>query len=169
MIRFKNGNEHWIAFVGKQNGKPYEIFTGLTDDSRDLPLGIKSGTIVREVEEDGKSRYDFHYKDRFGYPGVLGGISHMFQQEYWNYAKLISGVIRNGMPIVDILSLVKGLNLNDESINTWKNGIERALKQYIPNGTRDESGQKCEMCGSSNLIYQEGCLICQDCGHGKCG
>lgn len=169
VIRFKNGNEHWIAFVGKQNGKPYEIFTGLTDDSRDLPLGIKSGTIVREVEEDGKSRYDFHYKDRFGYPGVLGGISHMFQQEYWNYAKLISGVIRNGMPIVDILSLVKGLNLNDESINTWKNGIERALKQYIPNGTRDESGQKCEMCGSSNLIYQEGCLICQDCGHGKCG
>lgn len=169
VIRFKNGNEHWIAFVGKQNGKPYEIFTGLTDDSRDLPQGIKSGTIVREVEEDGKSRYDFHYKDRFGYPGVLGGISHMFQQEYWNYAKLISGVIRNGMPIVDILSLVKGLNLNDESINTWKNGIERALKQYIPNGTRDESGQKCEMCGSSNLIYQEGCLICQDCGHGKCG
>ncbi len=169
VIRFKNGNEHWIAFVGKQNGKPYEIFTGLTDDSRDLPLGIKTGTIVREVEEDGKSRYDFHYKDRFGYPGVLGGISHMFQQEYWNYAKLISGVIRNGMPIVDILSLVKGLNLNDESINTWKNGIERALKQYIPNGTRDESGQKCEMCGSSNLIYQEGCLICQDCGHGKCG
>ena len=169
VIRFKNGNEHWIAFVGKQNGKPYEIFTGLTDDSRDLPQGIKSGTIVREVEENGKSRYDFHYKDRFGYPGVLGGISHMFQQEYWNYAKLISGVIRNGMPIVDILSLVKGLNLNDESINTWKNGIERALKQYIPNGTRDESGQKCEMCGSSNLIYQEGCLICQDCGHGKCG
>lgn len=169
VIRFKNGNEHWIAFVGKQNGKPYEIFTGLTDDSRDLPQGIKTGTIVREVEEDGKSRYDFHYKDRFGYPGVLGGISHMFQQEYWNYAKLISGVIRNGMPIVDILSLVKGLNLNDESINTWKNGIERALKQYIPNGTRDESGQKCEMCGSSNLIYQEGCLICQDCGHGKCG
>lgn len=169
VIRFKNGNEHWIAFVGKQNGKPYEIFTGLTDDSRDLPQGIKSGTIVREVEEDGKSRYDFHYKDRFGYPGVLGGISHMFQQEYWNYAKLISGVIRNGMPIVDILSLVKGLNLNDESINTWKNGIERALKQYIPNGTRDESGQKCEMCGSSNLIYQEGCLICKDCGHGKCG
>ena len=169
VIRFKNGNEHWIAFVGKQNGKRYEIFPGLTDDARALPQGIKTGTIVREVEEDGKSRYDFHYKDRFGYPGVLGGISHMFQQEYWNYAKLISGVIRNGMPIVDILSLVKGLNLNDESINTWKNGIERALKQYIPNGTRDESGQKCEMCGSSNLIYQEGCLICQDCGHGKCG
>ena len=113
--------------------------------------------------------YDFHYTDRYGYPGVLGGISHMFRQEFWNYAKLISGVIRNGMPIVDILNLVKGLNLDDESINTWKNGVERALKQYIPNGTKDETGQKCEKCGSTNLIYQEGCLICQDCGHGKCG
>ena len=93
----------------------------------------------------------------------------MFRQEFWNYAKLISGVIRNGMTIVDILNLVKGLNLDDESINTWKNGVERALKQYIPNGTKDETGQKCEKCGSTNLIYQEGCLICQDCGHGKCG
>lgn len=169
VIRFKNGNEQWIAFVGKQNGRPYEIFTGMMDDSRNLPNAITSGKIVKEIEESGKSRYDFHYKDRFGYPGVLGGISHMFSQEFWNYAKLISGVIRNGMPIVDILNLVKGLNLNDENINTWKNGVERALKLYIPNGTKDETGQKCQKCGSGNLIYQEGCLICQDCGHGKCG
>ena len=169
VIRFKNGNEQWIAFVGKQNGKPYEIFTGMVDDSRNLPVAITTGRIVKEKMEDGTSRYDFHYTDRYGYPGVLGGISHMFRQEFWNYAKLISGVIRNGMPIVDILNLVKGLNLDDESINTWKNGVERALKQYIPNGTKDESGQKCEKCGSTNLIYQEGCLICQDCGHGKCG
>ena len=169
VIRFKNGNEQWIAFVGKQNGQPYEIFTGMVDDSRNLPTAITTGRIVKEKFEDGSSRYDFHYTDRYGYPGVLGGISHMFRQEFWNYAKLISGVIRNGMPIVDILNLVKGLNLDDESINTWKNGVERALKQYIPDGTKDESGQKCEKCGSTNLIYQEGCLICQDCGHGKCG
>ena len=141
----------------------------MVDDSRNLPTAIPTGRIVKEKFEDGSSRYDFHYTDRYGYPGVLGGISHMFRQEFWNYAKLISGVIRNGMPIVDILNLVKGLNLDDESINTWKNGVERALKQYIPDGTKDESGQKCEKCGSTNLIYQEGCLICQDCGHGKCG
>lgn len=169
VIRFKNGTEQWIAFVGKQNGKPYEIFTGMVDDSRNLPAAITSGWIVKEKNDEGVSRYDFLYKDRYGYPGVLGGISHMFSQEFWNYAKLISGVIRNGMPIVDILNLVKGLNLDDENINTWKNGVERALKQYIPNGTKDETGQKCEKCGSQNLIYQEGCLICQDCGHGKCG
>ncbi len=169
VIRFKNGNEQWIAFVGKLNGKPYEIFTGMLDESRSLPTAITNGWIVKEKSEDGLKRYDFHYKDKFGYPGVLGGISHMFSQEFWNYAKLISGVIRNGMPIVDILNLVKGLNLDDENINTWKNGVERALKQYIPNGTKDETGQKCEKCGSVNLIYQEGCLICQDCGHGKCG
>lgn len=169
VIRFKNGNEQWIAFVGKQNNRPYEIFTGMIDDSRGLPNAITSGWIVKETDDEGKSRYDFHYKDHYGYTGVLGGISHMFCQEFWNYAKLISGVIRNGMPIVDILNLVRGLNLNDENINTWKNGVERALKQYIPNGTKDESGQKCERCGSTNLIYQEGCLICQDCGHGKCG
>ncbi len=169
IIRFRNGSEQWIAFVGKQNGRPYEIFTGLMDDSRNLPTAITSGWIVKEVLEDGTKRYDFHYQDKYGYPGVLGGISHMFSQEFWNYAKLISGVIRNGMPIVNILNLVKGLNLDDDNINTWKNGVERALKQYIPNGTRDESGQKCQKCGSTNLIYTEGCLICQDCGHGKCG
>ncbi len=169
IIRFRNGSEQWIAFVGKHNGRPYEIFTGLVDDSRNLPSAITKGWIVKEVLEDGTNRYDFHYQDKLGYPGVLGGISHMFSQEFWNYAKLISGVIRNGMPIVNILNLVKGLNLDDENINTWKNGVERALKQYIPNGTRDESGQKCAKCGSTNLIYTEGCLICQDCGHGKCG
>ena len=170
VIRFKNGSEQWIAFVGKMNGKPYEIFTGIMDDTRSIPSSISNGWIVKEKDEEtGKSRYDFHYKDKYGYPGVQGGISHMFNKEFWNYAKLISGVIRNGMPIVDILNLVRGLNLDDESINTWKNGVERALKQYIPNGTKDETGQKCEKCGSHNLIYQEGCLICQDCGHGKCG
>lgn len=169
VIRFKNGHEQWIAFVGKQNGQPYEIFTGMVDESRNIPSAITQGWIVKEVDDQGKSRYDFHYKDKYGLPGVLGGISHMFFQEFWNYAKLISGVIRNGMPIVDILNLVHGLNLDDENINTWKKGVERALKQYIPDGTKDETGQKCEKCNSTNLIYTEGCLICQDCGHGKCG
>ncbi|MBR2947761.1 MAG: adenosylcobalamin-dependent ribonucleoside-diphosphate reductase [Bacteroidales bacterium] len=169
VIRFKNGSEQWIAFVGKQNGQPYEIFTGMVDESRNLPSAITKGWIVKEVDEEGNKRYDFHYKDKYGLPGVLGGISHMFFQEFWNYAKLISGVIRNGMPIVDILNLVHGLNLDDENINTWKKGVERALKQYIPDGTKDETGQKCEKCKSTNLIYTEGCLICQDCGHGKCG
>ncbi len=169
VIRFKNGKDEWIAFVGKWNGKPYEIFTGLMDDTRNLPKGITAGKIVKFKDSEGNKRYDFHYVDKYGFENVLGGISHMFSQEYWNYAKLISGVIRNGMPVVDIVNLVRSLNLNEESINTWKNGVERALKQYIPNGTKDESGAKCEKCGSSNLVYEEGCLHCQDCGYSKCG
>ncbi len=170
VIRFRNGSEQWIAFVGKYDGKPYEIFTGLLDDTRSLPSSITTGWIVKEKGEEGaKSRYDFHYKDKYGYPCILGGISHMFDKEFWNYAKLISGVIRNGMPIVDIVNLVKGLNLDEESINTWKNGIERALKRYIPDGTKAKPGAKCPKCGSTRLIYKEGCLACQDCDYSKCG
>ncbi|MFA6676942.1 MAG: adenosylcobalamin-dependent ribonucleoside-diphosphate reductase [Bacteroidales bacterium] len=170
VIRFKNGQDQWIALVGKYDGKPYEIFTGLVDDeTRTFPKKVTSGWIYKEKTEDGKSRYDFHYKDVYGYPGVVGGISHMFNKEFWNYAKLISGVLRNGMPIIDVLNMIRGLNLDSEHINTWRNGVERALKRYIPNGTKDESGAKCENCGSTNLIYTEGCLICQDCGNGKCG
>ena len=170
VIRFKNGTQQWIALVGKLNGKPYEIFTGILDeDTRSIPKSITKGWIVKETDDKGVTRYDFHYKDCYGYPGVSGGISHMFNKEFWNYAKFISGVMRHNVPIIDILNIIKGLDLDNASINSWKNGVERALKQYIPNGTRDESGQKCEECGSTNLIYQEGCLVCQDCGHGKCG
>lgn len=171
VIRFRNGSEKWIALVGKLSGKPYEIFTGIIDeDTRMIPLGIEKGWIVKEKDiNTGKSRYDFHYVDKYGYPNVVGGISHMFNKEFWNYAKLISGVMRNGMPIVDILNLVHGLELDSESINTWKNGVERALKRYIPNGTRDETGRTCKNCGGNNLIYQEGCLVCMDCGYSKCG
>lgn len=171
VIRFRNGSEKWIALVGKLGGKPYEIFTGIIDeDTRMIPLGIEKGWIVKEKDiNTGKSRYDFHYVDKYGYPNVVGGISHMFNKEFWNYAKLISGVMRNGMPIVDILNLVHGLELDSESINTWKNGVERALKRYIPNGTRDETGRTCKNCGGNNLIYQEGCLVCMDCGYSKCG
>lgn len=171
IIRFRNGSEKWIALVGLMNGEPYEIFTGLVDeDTRDIPHSITHGRIVKEKDPStGKSRYDFHYEDKYGYPGVVGGISHMFNKEFWNYAKLISGVLRNGMPIVDVLNLVQGLELDSESINTWKNGVERALKRYIPDGTRDESGKTCSHCGGRNLIYQEGCLVCLDCGYSKCG
>ena len=171
VIRFRNGNEQWIALVGKLGGHPYEIFTGIVDeDTRNIPRGITTGWIFKEKDPvSGKSRYDFHYQDKYGYPSVVGGISHMFNKEFWNYAKLISGVLRNGMPIVDVLNLVQGLELDSDSINTWKNGVERALKRYIPDGTRDESGKKCKHCGSSNLVYQEGCLVCLDCGYSKCG
>ncbi len=170
VIRFKNGKEDWIAFIGKVKNKPYEIFTGIMDESRTVPSSITKGWIIKEKDPETKlSRYDFQYKDKYGYSCTMGGISHMFDKEFWNYAKLISGVIRNGVPITDIINIIKGLNLNEESINTWKVGVERALKTYIPNGTKDETGTKCEKCSNTNLIYQEGCLICQDCGHGKCG
>ena len=153
------------------DGRPYEIFTGIADDEEGilLPKSVTEGKIIKTTDEEGNRRYDFQYKNTRGYKTTVEGLSHKFDKEYWNYAKLISGVIRNGMPIVDILNLVRGLNLDDENINTWKKGVERALKQYIPDGTKDESGQKCEKCKSTNLIYTEGCLICQDCGHGKCG
>lgn len=170
IIRFKNGQEQWIALVGLLNGAPYEIFTGLIEqDVRMIPSSIEEGYIVKEKNKEGKSRYDFQYEDIYGYNNTVGGISHMFNKEFWNYAKLISGVLRNGMPIADVVNLVRGLQLDSEAINTWKNGVERALSKYIPNGTKDNSGKKCEECGSSNLVYQEGCLTCMSCGNSKCG
>lgn len=170
VIRFKNGVEQWIAFVGLMNGAPYEIFTGLIEeDSRSIPKSITMGHIVKEKDDSENTRYDFQYTDRYGYKNTVGGISHMFNKEFWNYAKLISGVLRNGMPIVDVVNLVSGLQLDSEAINTWKNGVERALKRYIPDGTKDESGRKCEKCESHELVYQEGCLVCMSCGFSKCG
>lgn len=170
VIRFKNGAEQWIALVGMMNGAPYEVFTGLLDeDSRSIPKSVTKGYIVKEKDDAGNTRYDFQYIDKYGYKNTVGGISHMFNKEYWNYAKLISGVLRNGMPIVDVVNLVSGLQLDSEAINTWKNGVERALKRYIPDGTKDDSGKKCEKCGSNELVYQEGCLTCKSCGYSKCG
>ena len=171
VIRFLNGREHWIALVGKINGVPYEIFTGLVDeDSRSIPKSVDSGYIVKEKDVNtGVSRYDFHFVDKYGYTNIIGGISHMFNKEYWNYAKLISGVLRHGMPIVDVINLINGLQLDSEAINTWKNGVERSLKRYIPDGTKDETGKKCPKCQSNDLIYQEGCLVCTNCGYSKCG
>jgi ribonucleoside-diphosphate reductase alpha chain len=168
VIRFKNKNEQWIAFVGLYNGRPYEIFSGLIDeDVRVLPRSVTMGKIAKE-KIDGVSVYHFQWIDKYGYTNTLGGISHMFDKEFWNYAKLISGVLRNGMNIIDVVNLVNGLELDSESINTWKNGIERALKRFIPDGTEDNTGIKCPSCGATTLVYEEGCLVCKSCGHSKC-
>ncbi|MCK5465447.1 MAG: ribonucleoside-diphosphate reductase, adenosylcobalamin-dependent, partial [Bacteroidales bacterium] len=147
-----------------------EIFTGIEDDEMfPLPKSITRGTIVKIKGEEDGTRYDFQYTDKFGYKNTLGGLSHIFDPEFWNYAKLISSVLRHGMPIPDVVNLVSSLRLDSESINTWKAGVERALKRYIPDGTKAKTKQKCKECGSAHLIYQEGCLICTSCGSSKCG
>ncbi len=167
IVRFKNGKEEWIAFVGKYNDRPYEIFTGQLDpETIYVPKSITKGCIIKNRDESGNSRYDFQYIDKYGYPNTVGGISHMFDMQFWNYAKLISGVLRNGMPIVDVVSLIEGLRLDSEAINTWKNGVERALKQYISDGTK--SKRKCPNCGADTLVYQNGCPTCNSCGWSKC-
>ncbi|MCD7963559.1 MAG: adenosylcobalamin-dependent ribonucleoside-diphosphate reductase [Rikenellaceae bacterium] len=169
IVRFKNGHEDWIAFVGIYNERPYEIFTGkIEEDAMYIPKRIKKGWIIQVKEADGTKRYDFQYEDKYGYKNTIGGISRLFDEEFWNYAKLISGVLRNGMPIVDVINLISGLKLNSSTINTWKNGVERALHRYIPNGTKPKNNI-CPECGQDSLIYQEGCLVCQSCGHSKCG
>lgn len=170
VVRFKNGSEDWIAFVGLYNHKPYEIFTGKVDeDALYFPKNIKKGNIIKVIEEDGTKRYDFQYKDKYGYSNMVGGISRLFDEQFWNYAKLISGVLRNGMPIMDVVNLISSLRLDSDTINTWKNGVARALHKYIPNGTKPKGAQKCPECGCESLIYQEGCLVCTNCGHSKCG
>jgi ribonucleoside-diphosphate reductase alpha chain len=167
VIRFNINEEKWVAFVGLKDGKPYEIFTGIADEEIfPIPRSIVKGQIIKTRNEEGKTRYDFQYTDKYGYKKIIGGLSHTFEPEFWNYAKLISGVLRHEMPIADVVNLVQSLNLDSETINNWKNGVERALKKYIPNGTKAKG--KCE-CGSHNLVYEEGCLICKDCGSSKCG
>jgi ribonucleoside-diphosphate reductase alpha chain len=170
VIRFKNNSESWISFVGLKDGRPYEIFTGISDDEvLPIPKSIKKGKIIKVRLEDGSKRYDFQYTDKYGYQNTMGGLSRLFDPEFWNYAKLISGVLRHGMPLEDVVGLVASLHLDSESINTWKAGVERALRKYIPNGTRAKRGVSCGDCGSDHLIYQEGCLICKSCGSSKCG
>ncbi len=168
VIRFNISEEKWVAFVGLKDSRPYEIFTGLADEEIfPIPKSIVKGQIIKIKSDDGKTRYDFQYTDKYGYKKTIGGLSHMFKPEFWNYAKLISGVLRHEMPIADVVNLVQSLKLDSESINNWKNGVERALKKYIPNGTKAKG--TCGECGSHNLVYQEGCLICKDCGSSKCG
>lgn len=170
IIRFSNNDEKWIAFVGLKDNKPYEVFTGIADEEMfPIPKSINHGKIIKTRDENGVSRYDFQYTDKYGYKNTIGGLSHMFNKEFWNYAKLISSVLRHGMPVKDVVNLVGSLRLDSETINTWKNGVERALRKYIPNGTKARKGIACNECGSENLIYKEGCLMCNDCGNSKCG
>ena len=170
VVRFQNNREKWIAFVGLLNGRPYEIFTGLADDDEGimLPKNISKGSIIKSYDEDGKKHYDFQFKNKRGYKMTIEGLDGKFNPEFWNYAKLISGVLRYAMPIDQVIKLVQGMELNNESINTWKNGVERALKKYLPNGL-EAKGQKCPNCGLETLVYQEGCLICTNCGASRCG
>ena len=170
VVRFQNNKEKWVAFVGLLDGYPYEIFTGLQDDEEGivLPKTVTRGKIIKQVNEDGTRRYDFQFENKRGYKTTVEGLSEKFNPEYWNYAKLISGVLRYRMPIDHVIRLVSSLQLQSESINTWKVGVERALKKYILDGT-EAKGQKCPNCGSESLIYQEGCLICKNCGSSRCG
>ena len=170
VVRFQNNKEKWIAFVGLAEGKPYEIFTGLADDEDGIfcPKSVTHGKIIKATDENGKKRYDFQFINKRGYKTTIEGLSEKFNPEFWNYAKLISGVLRYGMPIDQVLKLVGGLELDSNNINTWKNGVERALKKYLPNGTVAQ-GHKCPNCGNETLIYQEGCLICTTCGSSRCG
>ena len=169
VVRFQNNKEKWIAFIGLYNGRPYEIFTGIADDEEGimLPKAVTSGKIVKHYDAEGNSRYDFQFQNKRGFKTTVEGLSYKFDKEYWNYAKLISGVLRHGMPVHQAVELVASMEFDNENINTWKNGVERALKKYIPNGT-EATGEKCENCGSP-VVYQEGCLICKTCGTSKCG
>lgn len=170
VVRFQNNRDKWIAFVGLKDGRPYEIFTGLADDEEGilLPKTVIDGKIIKVKDEDGNKRYDFQFTNKRGFKTTVEGLSHKFDKEFWNYAKLISGVLRYGMPIDQVIKLVSGLQLDNESINTWKVGVERALKKYIPDGTQ-VAEQACPACGEKALVYQEGCLTCKSCGHSKCG
>ena len=170
VVRFQNSKDKWIAFVGLKDGRPYEIFTGLADDEEGilLPKTITDGKIIKVVDEHGNKRYDFQFMNKRGYKTTVEGLSHKFDKEFWNYAKLISGVLRYGMPIDQVIKLVSGLQLDNESINTWKVGVERALKKYIPDGTQINE-QACPSCKQHTLVYQEGCLTCKSCGYSKCG
>ena len=170
VVRFQNNKEKWVAFVGLLNGHPYEIFTGLQDDEEgiSLPKTVVKGRIIKQTLEDGSHRYDFQFENKRGYKTTVEGLSEKFNPEYWNYAKLISGVLRYRMPIENVIKLVGSLQLKSESINTWKIGVERALKKYIVDGTKAK-GKVCPVCGQETLVYQEGCLICTNCGTSRCG
>ena len=170
IVRFQNKKEKWIAFVGLKDGRPYEIFTGIADDEEGilLPKSVTEGKIIKTTDDEGNRRYDFQYKNTRGYKTTVEGLSHKFDKEYWNYAKLISGVLRYGMPIDQVVKLVGSLQLDSESINTWKAGVERALKKYIPDGTQMDS-MECPECHQHTIVMKEGCLVCSNCGYSKCG
>lgn len=166
VVRFQNNLEKWIAVVGVLDGRPYEMFTGKLDGLASIPNYVNSGYIVKNRNEDGSSRYDFQYEDRDGYKVIIEGLSRSFNKEYWNYAKLISGILRHGMPLIYAIELISSLNLEDDTLMTWKNGVTRVIKKFIPDGTKSDN--KCPNCEQNSLIFQEGCLMCSNCGHSKC-
>ena len=168
IIRFQNNKEKWMAVVGLLNGKPYEIFTGKIEDVFVLPSYVEYGWVIKNKKDDGSSQYDFQYEDKEGYKVTFGGLSRSFNKEFWNYAKLISGVLRHGMPIQYVVDLIEKMNLYDENINTWKSGVVRALKTFIPDGTK-ANDHVCSECETEGLVYSEGCLKCVNCGYSKCG
>lgn len=168
VVRFQNNKEKWVAFIGLLNGEPYEIFTGQQDDEDGIPLpkNVTHGIIIKHTNEDGTKRYDFQFENKIGYKTTIEGLSERFNPEFWNYAKLISGVLRYKMPIAQVIKLISSLELDEDNINTWKNGVERALKRYMKDGT--SSAEKCPNC-KQQLIFEEGCLHCPGCGYSKCG
>ena len=168
VVRFQNNKEKWVAFIGLLNGEPYEIFTGQQDDEDGIPLpkNVTHGIIIKHTNEDGTKRYDFQFENKIGYKTTIEGLSERFNPEFWNYAKLISGVLRYKMPIEQVIKLISSLELDEDNINTWKNGVERALKRYIKDGT--STAEKCPNC-KQQLIFEEGCLHCPSCGYSKCG
>jgi len=166
IIQFNNESEKWIAVIGLLDGRPYEVFTGAAEESFSILSHVQNGWVLKNKSEDGKTRYDFRYEDSHGYKTTIEGLSRTFNQEYWNYAKLISGVLRHGMPLSFVVDMVDNLHLSDETLNTWKKGVVRALKKFIPNGTKP-SENVCPNCNEPALVYEEGCL--NSCGHSKCG
>ncbi len=168
IVRFMNNNERWMAVIGLVEGIPYEIFTGRAEDIFHLPEYVTKGWVIKGVDDEGKKRYDFQFTDREGYRVTIEGLSRSFNKEYWNYAKLISGVLRQGMRLDKVVELVSGLNVEEDHINTWKNGVVRALKRYVPDGTKVDK-EACPHCHAASLVYREGCVICSECGYSECG
>ena len=168
LLRINNNDQKWLAVIGMLDDRPYEIFTGKAEDSFSFPTYVSEGWVIKNREEDGTSRYDFQYQDRDGYNVTIEGLSRAFEKEFWNYAKLISGILRHGMPIQFVVDVVDHLHLDGESLNTWKNGVVRALSKYIPNGTQPVYNV-CPECTQPSLVYEEGCLNCKNCGYSKCG
>ena len=170
VVRFKNNCEDWIAFVGLRDGRPYEIFTGKTESDRFvIPKWVESGFIIKNRHEDGTKTYDFQYYDKDGYEVLMSGLSRTFNPEFWNYAKMISALLRHEIPMESVINIISGLNFREESINSWKNGVIRALKKFLRDGTKAK-GAVCPKCGQENTMeYKEGCLCCSNCGYSKCG
>src|SRR5690606_34428856 len=168
IIQFNNESERWIAVIGLLDGRPYEIFTGAARESFSILSEVKKGWVLKSKSEDGKTRYDFQYEDSYGYKTTIEGLSRTFNEEYWNYAKLISGVLRHGMPLKYVIEMIENLYLDEHTLNTWKNGVKRALLSFIPDGTVPTQNT-CPNCKEASMIYQESCLQCSQCGYSKCG